>query len=308
MPDSAGNRTSWQQYDITVSRYGGGGGSGYRNLNDFEDPEGSDIIAVYPFDADAFPDTTITEAKNGDDLSQSGGSYDDWSADTSDFVEGVGSVLSTHRVNEDLFTRWELAHANQPSDFPFKGGTTNDEITMLYWFRGKIIDDLPPDAPPDPDAETMFHITEVGKENSFNLELTAYLPGTDPLGDYPTSLRYLVSLWIFNGGWVEYRHDSFPLRDSWYHLALRIRPGEFDIGIWDPGTEAVFGSNKNGAPSADPVIVSSDFFVRSEGQPDYLYLPSSTEVCNTHYDELSIAKTWLSDADILKIRQGTFPL
>ena len=225
MADSASERKSWQQYDITVLRaaapYDGQGWSGYQNNNADALIADPNCIALWRFESGALE----VDSKGSNTLTNQG---DGATANAVNFVEGASSAFFD--LDEPNQHYLDIADDDLDAGFPLKNGDTGKTFTICFWIKK---DSMPTDGQ-EHDC--------VWKSGFHKFSLLIFVSNVGGL----ISIR--LSIATDGDTYVHYYHASVLSIDTWYHVAVtyQVSDGAYRIRIFDNTAEAVLGVDKTG--------------------------------------------------------------
>jgi hypothetical protein len=190
---------------------------------------------------------------------------------------------------------------------PHLEGTSNAVSTIMFWHKYTPLSFTPSDDPYDPDDDDQYIELEIRIKAGPTMNISSYWARDGNLGGYPVDQQGIVTL---NSG----THDSYVQKDKWYHYTFWYNgvTGDRKISIWDPVALSKVGSDKEFSEAPDSLPYNYHpfnqahitlFFFNDSGIDD----DPSDDVADLRMDELVIAKSWLSDADVLKIIYGAYP-
>ena len=275
------NIESWQNYDITVSRYV----EDY--INDFS--EDDDCVALWRFEAAAL----LEDSKGNNDwyIYPSSGPVDP-AADTVIFKEGASSVYFDGWGNvgppEDNSPSLYILDTGLDAGFPLKSGDATKQFSICFWIKLDSFDTS------EEEAEYYNAWFKKGVEGGSHCSLAIQAASVDE------GVTHKVKLMLSSTGAsydAAYTHASALATGVWYHVAVTYGPGTYRIRIWDDTAQAILGADAIGA-AIDTHVDDGWCWL---GSPVY-----DSDI-DGHVDEMVIFKRVLTVEEIDKIRQGVFP-
>jgi large repetitive protein len=190
-------------------------------------------------------------------------------AETTDFKEGAGSVRFD--AKQDQFM--SITDANLVSTFPFKNGTSNNQITIGFWTKLTALPAW---------GQSHFLFQKRG-----TIEIKAY--------NASGNVRTQFVLYHSNGqAFHVLNHTGSLVADNWYHIAITFNnnTGAWRISVWDDTAQSLVADDRTGTTS------SKAFFA-----PLAVVLGERSDVL---LDEMVVFNRVLTPAEIAKIRQETY--
>jgi hypothetical protein len=240
--------------------------------NDFSSE--SNCVSVWRLEDDGSDKASGVDSKGSNTLIN----YQNTASDLSNFKEGAASAVFNGHVSQGLLRE----DSSLSSDFPFKYGTSNDQMSLTAWFRLDNLDNWKAIA---------------AKANTGNASLISWGLMWQVLDGryYLTFYIYYTSDWVSDLLRVEF--PNTPVAGQWYHVGLtydRATKAAY-LKIYDATNDS---SNEGNATFTHTMQLSSSAGFSVGNTTNFVYR------WNGNIDEVVVYKEIITEAKIDLIRQG----
>jgi hypothetical protein len=200
-------------------------------------------------------------------------------ANTTYYKEGAASAYFRPVVTSADQTSLSIVDANLSDEFPGKNGTTNKKFSACFW--------------------TYISTLPTGTNYWGLLSKTNWYDGVSPYG-YAVTCRAGGQI-ALNIGDKQLLHGSNVAAGRWYHITVTFDNATHTgtIQIWDATAGAALGTKATKTDFSPMAVSNAGFYV---GGMDVLWY----RAMRGFMDEVVVFNDILTDAEIAKIRAGTY--